>query len=127
MKYRILVCGGRNLDPHKVAKTLEKNYSHMIDDIIVVHGGARGADEGADLFADKMGIEKDVFPADWKQYGKRAGLIRNREMLHSRINVVVAFPGGKGTQNMIDISNKAGKIVVMVPGDYDYNFGLTIN
>ena len=52
-------------------------------------------------------------PADWKQYGRGAGPIRNREMLqYSEPDIVVAFPGGAGTADMIRAARTAGYPVV---------------
>jgi len=47
-----------------------------------------------------------LFPSNWKKYGNAAGPIRNKEMIDSKIDVLVAFPGGNGTKNMIDQCKK---------------------
>jgi len=55
------------------------------------------------------------FPADWSRHGKSAGPIRNRQMLiEGRPDIVVAFPGGKGTANMIKQAVEAGVKVELV-------------
>ena len=55
------------------------------------------------------------FPADWNSYGKAAGPIRNKQMLdEGKPDVVIAFPGGTGTANMIMQATKAGVKVVKV-------------
>jgi YspA, cpYpsA-related SLOG family len=105
-KVRICVCGGRSYsDATTLRKTLDR-FLPWKDKMILVAGGASGADTLAEDWADKNGVEKDIFPADWKTHGKAAGHIRNSEMLKSGIDILYAFPGGKGTENMIKICRK---------------------
>ena len=48
------------------------------------------------------------FPADWAKHGKAAGPIRNAEMLTEFLpDYIVAFPGGKGTADMLRKAEKA--------------------
>jgi len=48
------------------------------------------------------------FPADWGKYSKSAGYIRNKQMLaEGKPDLVVAFPGGKGTANMVKLAKLA--------------------
>jgi UDP-N-acetylmuramoylalanine-D-glutamate ligase len=57
----------------------------------------------------------EVYPADWKLHGKSAGHIRNQQMLdESKPDIVIAFPGGRGTANMIKRAKKAGVEVFQV-------------
>ncbi len=109
---RVLVCGGR--DYHD-ATTMEQVLSSFLEQgDCVIHGGARGADALAgDIAGRVLGYPVHVFPADWHQYGKAAGPIRNKQMLdEGKPTLVLAFPGGRGTQNMIDQARTAGISVV---------------
>lgn len=47
----------------------------------VVSGGANGPDSFAEMWAKENGIPCKVFKPDWKQYGKRAGFLRNTEIV----------------------------------------------
>jgi UDP-N-acetylmuramoylalanine-D-glutamate ligase len=62
-----------------------------------------GADYLAKEWAELNEIPVHEHPADWKKHGKGAGPIRNQEMLdqHADLAMVVAFPGGKGTEDMV--------------------------
>ena len=103
---KILVCGGRDF--------ADKDFLYnILDDIIdvnlIIHGGASGADSLAGEWAKKHNIKCQVFPADWGKYGKSAGPIRNQQMLdEGKPDEVYAFPGGRGTADMIARSKKAG-------------------
>lgn len=82
-------------------------------DIVIIHGGARGADSAASDFADVSYCQQQCFPADWKKYGTRAGYIRNQQMLdEGKPDFVVAFPGGPGTAMMVKIAEQAGIKVI---------------
>ena len=54
-----------------------------------------------------MGYSVKEFPAQWNEFGKRAGYIRNEEMA-KYADACVAFWDGesKGTKHMIDLANK---------------------
>ena len=117
---RVLVCGGRNFtDYSKVETVLEKiifdGDSIPIEDTHIITGGARGADFLAQHFALQNRIPQTVYPANWNQHGRRAGYVRNVQMLEEgKPDLVVAFPGGKGTAMMIDIAKKAGVEVMEI-------------
>lgn len=111
---KILVCGGRDYQDkdHLVnVLTFIKLHSDLTE---IIHGGASGADSLSGEFARSAGIKETVFPADWERYGKYAGPRRNIEMAEQNPDLVVAFPGGKGTRHMIDISKKKGLLVFEV-------------
>ena len=66
-----------------------------------------GADTLAHEWANSRKLVVVRSPADWKTYGKSAGIIRNKSMLDYAPQVVIAFKGGRGTENMITISRQA--------------------
>jgi len=102
--YHILVCGGReysnwNKFRDTITSVLEDCPSNATP--CIVQGGAKGADFMAKIFAISRGILYLEYPANWKEYGRSAGHIRNQEMLDSNyINIGIVFPGGRGTQDM---------------------------
>jgi hypothetical protein len=113
---RVLVCGGRNYSNY-LSFAREMRYfdqQHGPFDT-VIHGGAKGADWMAHLWANSpMGARKEVvFPADWDVHGRAAGPIRNRQMIEEgRPDLVIAFPGGRGTADMVRQAKAAGIPVV---------------
>lgn len=106
---RILVCGGRDYKNwekvHSVLDDLRSTESNIIE---IIHGDAKGADSWANDWAIKNYQPRHVYPAQWDIYGKPAGVIRNRAMLSCNPELVIAFPGGKGTANMVKIAKEAG-------------------
>ncbi|HBS80990.1 MAG: hypothetical protein CMK99_13700 [Pseudomonas sp.] len=108
MPVRIIVCGGRDYaDRAFVFQVLDK--IHTLRSICeIIQGDAPGADSLAKEWAKAHGIKHTDCPADWKSLGRRAGPIRNRYMLTLKPDGVVAFPGGRGTLDMISAAQEAG-------------------
>lgn len=114
---KILVCGGRNYNNTDKFFSVIMNYLKDLepDQVTIISGMAKGADTLAANFAKRNGCRLLAYPAHWDKEGKAAGFIRNKRMLvEGQPDLVIAFPGGKGTANMIDISVKAGVKVVRV-------------
>ena len=89
------------------------NDNWLPSDITIIEGGATGVDSAAADFATVNFCNLEVYPADWKQHGRSGGYIRNKQMLfEGKPDLVVAFPGGKGTAMMVDLANRAGIKVI---------------
>ena len=106
---RVLVCGGRAFTDESSVT----NHLFRIDDerpiTRIIHGGASGADTLAGHTATLLQCECVVYLADWKRHGKAAGPIRNQKMLdEQKPDLVVAFPGGRGTADMVRRAKSAG-------------------
>lgn len=113
---KVLVCGSREFkDEDLLNRTLEGiDKSRGITEII--HGAAKGADTLSGLYARSRGIPVHEQPALWNTYGRRAGPIRNHEMLKLRPDLVVGFlsKDSRGTKHMLEISDRAGVETIVV-------------
>lgn len=100
---RVLVCGGRHYaNGALVWETLDKYHKDTNKITHILQGGAGGADAWARVWAIKNGIPVTTFPAAWKDYGTAAGPIRNKQMIdEGKPDIIIAFPGGSGTANMV--------------------------
>lgn len=100
-----LVCGGRDFtDMELMTRELDDRPVSAI-----VHGDCRGADRLAGEWAKLRGHPEIIVPANWKFYDKEAGFIRNTWMLKLiPFHVVLAFPGGGGTANMVAQARQIG-------------------
>lgn len=110
---RVIVCGGR--DYNDTAKTRTVLLALYGADTLV-HGDARGADRTAAAIGESLGFNVERWPADWNAHGKAAGPIRNQQMLDAGADLVVAFPGGQGTADMVRRARAAGVTVLKVDG-----------
>ena len=104
---RIIVCGGRDYNDEEKVDEILSEFVTVGD--TVVSGGAKGADTLAFRWSMAQdGVGSEVWKAEWDKHGKAAGPIRNEQMLRSGADLVIAFPGGRGTDHMIKIAKKAG-------------------
>jgi predicted Rossmann-fold nucleotide-binding protein len=111
---RVLVTGGRDFnDQVLLTETLDRFHSEY-GFTVLIHGGARGADKLAGEWAQAKGIQVIACQADWKRFGRGAGVIRNSQLLAEKPELVIAFPGGKGTADMIKKAMAAGLNVIPV-------------
>ena len=106
---RVLVCGGRDCtDQDFVWGELDKLHT-FFGFKFVIEGGARGVDSLAGGWATQRGLINLKFPAEWERLGRGAGHARNKEMLvKGKPDMVIVFPGGKGTNNMRETALKHG-------------------
>ncbi len=112
---RVLVCGGRDFRDERVAFNALDRLHEELDFEVVIHGCAGGADQLAGEWARHRRLGELRFPADWAKHGKAAGPIRNQQMLEKgKPDLVVAFPGGRGTADMVQRARRAGVDVMEV-------------
>ena len=104
---RVLVCGGRNYrDWPRLCQVLDAIRPKPL---VIIHGDANGADQLADKWARLSQVAVRAHPADWTDLGRAAGPIRNQEMLdEEKPDLVIAFPGGRGTADMVRRAREAG-------------------
>lgn len=113
---RVLICGGRDYGDWRAfcREMLHFEREHGPFET-VIHGDAKGADWFAHLWAEMpIGARQELtFVADWDAQGLAAGPIRNQRMIDEGLpDLVIAFPGGRGTADMIRRAMKAGIRVV---------------
>lgn len=116
---RVLVCGGRDLtDAAWVADRLGRLHAKR-PITLLVHGAAPGADLAAELWARSAQVDYHAYPARWRADGPTsAGPRRNQRMLDAErdgLELVVAFPGGRGTADMVRRAAAAG-VRIWEPG-----------
>lgn len=114
--YRVIIAGSRKFSDYV---KLKENCDHILKEkledegrcVIIVSGHALGADTLGEQYAHERGLQLDAHPADWKKYGRSAGVIRNKEMAE-RADALIAFPQGgeknRGTKNMVKIARAKG-------------------
>ena len=109
----VLVCGGRNYTFRRRVFEVLDEYAGMTH---LVHGAAGGADSLAAAWGLARRVHRiAAFPATWQLHGRAAGPIRNQAMLvETAPGLVVAFPGGAGTADMVARAKAAGVPVLEV-------------
>lgn len=105
---KLLICGSRGWTDQDTIADVLADYAP--DHPTVIHGDARGADTLAAAVAMLYGYDVQAFPADWQIHGRRAGYLRNVQMLEQQPDKVIAFHDGRsrGTQHTIDEARRRG-------------------
>lgn len=104
-----IVAGSRTFSDYELLEQKLNIALQNQQNIVIVSGGAKGADALAEQYAKEHGYQLRIFPAHWDKYGKKAGMIRNKEM-HSFISrfpnrgCVCFWDGASpGTKNNFDL------------------------
>jgi hypothetical protein len=111
--YKVLVCGGREYsDREKIYHVLDAYLARIGPDMLVINGGAPGADTIAREWAVDRQVDHLTLYAKWQVFGKSAGPIRNRRMAKKKPRLVLAFhpniDESRGTRDMIGVAEKLG-------------------
>ena len=113
--YYLAIVGSRSIDDkfnvfdiiHKYVNYLvyKKNVHH--DKIVIITGGAKGVDSIAEEYANRNGLDCLVIKPDWYKYKKRAGMLRNYNIVKYANSVLAIISNkSKGTLNSINIAKK---------------------
>lgn len=111
---KVIVASGRGFDDYKMMrqKLFERFYNNKFfagNIVKIISGMTDGADTLAIRYADENHLPKIMMPACWYYDRRRAGFLRNEDML-SIADALVAFWDGEshGTKHMIEISQEKG-------------------
>jgi len=115
--FRVIIAGSRSLQYESTGP--RQHLFHKLDnllsakrkgqEIVIISGTARGADQFGELYANAKGFKIERYPADWDQYGKSAGYKRNVQMAENADALVALWDGkSRGTKHMLDIAKEHG-------------------
>ena len=111
--HKVLVCGGRDYeDRDHVYRVLDAYLARIGPDMLLINGGAPGADTLAREWAVDRRVDHLTLYAKWDLFGRSAGPIRNRRMARKKPKLVLAFSEdfdkSRGTSDMIKVAEKMG-------------------
>lgn len=116
---RIIIAGSRDFDDYGILKEETDAFIHHLavterltvdDEIIIVSGGARGADKLGERYARERGYHCEIYVPNWS-IGKQAGILRNIDMAKvSNACIVFNLNDSKGSRHMADYAMKQGLI-----------------
>ena len=129
--FKLIIAGGRKFNDFKtLCKVVDNLLAEKIKQgytIIIVSGGAKGADNLGGKYASLRGFQLEVMNADWKdittppvsiaensygKYNRLAGMVRNHAMGDYADALVVFWDGlSTGTADMQGYMKKIGKPV----------------
>ncbi|WP_326827340.1 SLOG family protein [Streptomyces sp. NBC_01751] len=112
---RILVTGSRDWED---AETIEREIFRALYEMkcppaeaVLIHGACpTGADQMAHEYAHRTGMHIIIRPAKWERYGKRAGYLRNVELIDAEPDICLAFirNGSRGATMTAHLAETAG-------------------
>ncbi len=105
---RVAVCGGKDfLAMHLISAVLFKVHrANHITELLI--GNSRGVDEIVNDWAARTGIPVRHINSDWLSYGEDADDVRNQLIIDERPDIIVLFPGGKRTNDLLNKAITAG-------------------
>ena len=94
---------------------LMREHIKLLQPSVIISGGAKGADTLAKQYAQENNLQMIEYKADWKKFGRAAGVIRNKTIIENAEHIL-AFWDGKtpGTKNSIDYANKLSKPITTI-------------
>lgn len=109
---RILITGSRDWSDFEAVKRAINDATADFQpwDIVIIHGNCpTGADKIADEYGKQQGFSIESYPADWSK-GRKAGPLRNQQMVDRGADICLAFPQGKsyGTRGCMKMAERAG-------------------
>lgn len=108
-RFDVIIAGSRGFTDYELLREKCDKFFSSRKPTHIISGSAKGADLLGQRYADERGIPCILMPAQWDTYGKRAGFIRNQQML-DLADATIAFWDGasSGTRHMIAITRQAG-------------------
>lgn len=114
---RLLVTGSRKHRDREFIYSILDPFRLLLwpNNLMIIEGGAKGADRICREWAEQYGIPFKTFEADWDRYGKAAGGIRNTEMVEYGADRCVGFPlpSSVGTYDCASKARAAGILTTM--------------
>lgn len=104
---KIAIVGSRD---YRSPATVTDYVAALPVDTIIVSGGARGVDTWAERAARARGLAVEIYPANWDKYGKRAGFVRNHDIVKAADKIVAFWDGqSRGTAHSIQCARTLNK------------------
>ena len=88
---------------------------HKLKPDVVITGGAAGADRMGMDAAERCNVFVEVYYPDWKKYGRRAGAVRNKQIVDACDKLIAFWDGASpGTKISIDMAKAQNKLLEVV-------------
>ena len=110
---KLAIIGSRTFNNYMLLKETLEQYKPKIT--LVISGAAKGADSLGEKWALENQIQTLIFPAKWDEYGKKAGFIRNEDIIKNCDGCIAFWDGvSKGTQHSISLCEKYNKPIKII-------------
>jgi hypothetical protein len=108
IQMKLAIIGSRTFNDYNLVQEELNAWADQITKVI--SGGAKGADQLGEQWANSNNIDTQIFKPEWDKYGRAAGVRRNEDIIKNS-DVVIAFWDGqsKGTASSISLARKHNK------------------
>lgn len=111
---KLIVAGSRTVTNEKRVHLALTRLHSIFNFREIVCGEAKGPDLFGRSWGEEAGIPVKSFPADWEGLGKRAGYVRNEQMVEYADGLVAFWDGeSKGTKHTINLAIENGLVVTV--------------
>lgn len=116
---KLAIIGSRGFDNWNLLDDTLCDFFRRPDDSFafneIISGGAKGADKLGAQWAKEVKVKLTEFIPDWEKHGKRAGFLRNEDIVKSS-DFVLAFWDGvsKGTANSLSIAKRLKRPTLII-------------
>ena len=106
---KLAIVGSRSItDKQFVFDTLDYYTKNVQEEIIVISGGAKGIDSLGALWAESRGYSTEIYLPDWDLHGKKAGFLRNSQIVEAATHLIAITTGSNGTADSIKKAQQRG-------------------
>ena len=112
---KVAIVGSRSINDQMFVEYLFRCFTYIFGKPTkIISGGARGIDTFAEDFAHNFNIDLQVFKPDWAKYGRKAGFIRNEDIIKN-CDICLAFWDGEshGTKHDLELCEQYKKDLVL--------------
>ena len=110
LKKRVVIAGSRYFNDYDLFSSVVSKYLSRIQnehDLIILSGHCYGTDLMAERYAKENGFALEIYPADWS-LGRKAGPLRNKQMVDIADFAIAFYAGGSGTRSLITFAKEKG-------------------
>ena len=117
---RVIIAGSRTAESMTILRKALRECGWKPK--VILSGRAPGADRLGERYANAVGLELEEYPADWNRLKKRAGMVRNAEMVKHADGLIALWDGkSPGTRHVIACAHARGiptYVYVFDPADF---------
>lgn len=108
--FKVIIAGSRDFTDYNFLRDkCDRILSNIKDEIWILSGCAKGADNLGEKYAQERGYYLAEFPADWDLHGRKAGVLRNQEMADEADALIVFIKNqSRGSLDMLRRAEKRG-------------------
>lgn len=102
-------------DYEKFSKIIDEYIEEIGPPLFIISGGAKGTDTLAEKYAFDHKIPTKIFKPEWDKYGKKAGIMRNTDIVQNSTHVIAFLsPKSIGTVDSINKAKKLDKVLKII-------------